>query len=391
MVAGVQWDTANAVVSRAFDLPANGGIQLRDQQDEGRVYPFGGLTPDGALVLTSGVPASGAKMRGMSGELFTRLVDTSNGATVAAPSFSVNVAMTPNFAPDGSRVAFNDHDASAAGHVLSLASFDGSQSPPEFGAVTHLVSDPQHVVAWPSFLPDASAVLFHAGDSFDTSKSGGGALYADVRLVDVESKQVNELDRLNGYDAEGKLYLPAGAAQEAHLDYEPSVLPVPVGGYYWVLFTSRRTYGNTIAPGGTLPRGDDIWGIPQPPEKESPSPRKKIWVAAIDIDHQGSRDPSHPAFYLPGQELESGNMRAFAALEPCKKNGKSCESATECCGGFCRETSRDAAGVPVLSCTPPLENACSNIDEACGDSSDCCSSKALCINRRCAAPPPVVK
>lgn len=391
MVAGVQWDTANAVVSRSFDLPSNGGIQLRNEQDEGRVYPFGGLTPDGALVLTSGVPASGAKMRGMSGELFTRLVDTSTGDTVASPSFGVKVAMTPNFAPDGSRVAFNNHDASAAGHVLSVASFDGSQDPPEFGAVTNLVSDAQHVVAWPSFLPDGAALVFHSGDSFDTAKSGGGALYADVHLVDVKSKAVSKLDRLNGYDDQGKLYLPGGAAQEAHLNYEPSVLPVPVGGYYWVLFTSRRTYGNSIAPGGTVPRGDDIWGTPQPPEKESPSPRKKIWVAAIDLEHDGAVDPSHPAFYLPGQELESGNMRAFAALEPCRKNGKGCESGAECCGGFCRETSRDADGVPVLTCSAPPANACSNIDEPCKDASECCQAKAVCINKRCAAPPPVVK
>ncbi len=390
MVAGVQWDQANAVVSRSYDLPSNGGIALRNEQADGRVYSFGALTPDGGLLLTSGVPATGAKMRGMSGALSTRLVDTSNGATVAAPSFGVNVAMTPNFAPDGSRVAFSNHDASDAGHVLSVASFDGSTSPPEFGAVANVVTDAAHVVAWPSFVPDASAVLFHAGDSFDTAKFGGGARYADLRLVDVDSKSVNTLDALNGYDDQGKLYLPGGVNQEAHLNYEPSVLPVPVGGFYWVLFTSRRTYGNTIAPGGSVARGDDIWGIPQPPETESPSPRKKIWVAAIDIDHQGVTDPSHPAFYLPGQELESGNMRAFAALEPCKKKGKGCESAAECCDGFCRETSRDAAGTPVLSCTPPPDNSCSNIDETCSKPSDCCSSKYLCINKRCAAKTPAV-
>jgi len=390
MVAGVQWDQANAVVSRSFDLPANGGITLRNEQAEGRVYSFGGLTPDGELLLTSGVPTSGAKMRGMSGALDTRLVDTATGDSVAAPSFTVKLAMTPNFAPDGSRVAFNNHDADAQGHVLSVASFDGAASPPEFGTVSDVVTDAQHVLAWPSFVPDASAVLFHAGDSFDTAKSGGGALYADLRLVDVDTKQVNTLQALNGYDEQGQLYLPGGAAQDAHLNYEPSVLPVAVGGFYWVFFTSRRTYGNTIAPGGSVPRGDDIWGIPQPPDTETPSPRKKIWVAAIDIEHGAALDPSHPAFYLPGQELEAGNMRAFAALEPCKKKGNGCESAAECCDGFCRETSRDAAGAPVLSCSLPPENACSNIDEACAKPSDCCSSKALCIGKRCAAPGPIV-
>jgi len=390
MAAGVQWDQSNAVVSRTYDFPSNGGLTLRNEQDDGRGYSFGGLTPDGSLLLTSGVPATGAKMRGMSGALATRLVETASGVTVPAPSFAVSVAMTPNFAPDGSRVAFSNHDASAAGHVLSVASFDGSQSPPEFGAISDVVTDAQHVVAWPSFVPDASAVLFHAGDSFDTAKPGGGALYGDVRLVDVDSKTVNPLDALNGYDDHGQLYLPGGASEDAHLNYEPSVLPVPVGGFYWVLFTSRRTYGNTIAPGGSVARGDDIWGIPQPPDTETPSPRKKIWVAAIDIDHNGAIDPSHPAFYLPGQELESGNMRAFAALEPCRKKGKACESAAECCDGFCRETSRDAAGTPVLTCSAPPDNSCSNIDEACKKPSDCCNSKWLCINARCAAPGPVV-
>jgi hypothetical protein len=388
MVAGVQWNGTTVKVGRSFNLPSIGGITLRNEQSDGRVYAFGGLTPDGTFMLTNGVPASGAKMRGVAGLTPTRLIDTATGLTVDGSTFPVSVAMTPNFSPDGSRVAFNNHDANAAGRVLSTMKYDGTQSPPEFSELDDLVVDKTQVVAWPSFLPDGSAVLFHAGDSFDTAKFGGGALYADVRLVDVACKSVSQLEALNGYDAEGELYLPGGAAQEEHLNYEPSVLPVPVGGYYWVLFTSRRTYGNLLAPGGSEPRGDDIWGIPQGEEVESPSPRKKIWVAAIDLDHQGALDPSHPAFYLPGQELESGNMRAFAALEPCKKKGKGCESAAECCDGFCRETSRDEAGGPVLECTPPPENACANIDEACKKASDCCNAQSLCINNRCAAPAP---
>jgi hypothetical protein len=114
-------------------------------------------------------------------------------------------------------------------------------------------------------------------------------------------------------------------------------------------------------------------------------------VAAIDVAHQGVSDPSHPAFYLPGQEIESGNMRAFAAFEPCKKRGKGCESAAECCDGFCRETARDEAGAPVLECMPPPDNSCANIDEACAVAGDCCIAKALCINKRCAAPTPEPK
>ena len=86
------------------------------------------------------------------------------------------------------------------------------------------------------FVPAASAVVFHAGDSFDTAKGLAAALYADVELVDVATKQVNTLAALNGFDQQGQLYLPGGTKQDAHLDYEPSVLPVPVGGYYWVVW-----------------------------------------------------------------------------------------------------------------------------------------------------------
>jgi hypothetical protein len=229
-------------------------------------------------------------------------------------------------------------------------------------------------------------VLYQEGDHFDTSIYAGGIVRAQVKMVDLESETVSELPALNGYDSGGSLYLPHGAGDE-DMNYEPSVLPVPVGGYYWVLFTSRRSYGNTIASGGTVPGGDDPRGT-----EEDPSPRKKIWMAAIDLDYSGKLDPSHPPFYLPGQEIEAGNMRAFAALEPCREDGEGCESATQCCGGFCREDSRDADGRPILICQPPPDGECSGLEETCAVAGDCCDPSHSCINSRCAvASSPVVK
>jgi hypothetical protein len=162
------------------------------------------------------------------------------------------------------------------------------------------------------------------------------------------------------------------------MNYEPNVLPVAVGGYYWVLFTSRRAYGNTIAPGGMLVKEQDPWG-----SDSEPSLRKKLWIAAIDVDHMGEADPSHPAFYLPGQELEGGNMRAFAAMAPCQPDGGACESGSDCCGGFCRQTSSGVDGAPKLECVPPPENTCSRTDEACVRAEDCCDPAEICINAHC--------
>jgi hypothetical protein len=169
------------------------------------------------------------------------------------------------------------------------------------------------------------------------------------------------------------------------MNYEPNVIPVAVGGYYWVIFTSRRAYGNDIAPAGAI-AADDPFGIWGP---QDGTPRKKLWVAAIDVNHDAA-DPSHPAFYLGGQERTSGNMRAFTALEPCRADGATCESGSDCCNGFCRETSRGADGTPVLECVPPPEGECSQIDELCFTAANCCDPAATCVNNRCAIGTPTV-
>ena len=395
LVAGVGWDQ-NPIDSEALDLAANGSTKVRRIVNDGRVFAFGALTPDGKRLVANGIPASEPLPRGLSanvtrptpGPFASRFFDTKTGAAIEAPSLSsaVTYALTPTFSPDGAHLAFNNRDLSA-GHTLSALDYDPSSSPPTFSNLRTVLENPEKVLAWPSFLPDSAAVVFHEGDSFDTAKYRGGALYADLRMVGLDGTNEKSLAQLNGYDSNGNSYLPYGDAEEGHLNYEPSVLPVPVGGYYWVLFTSRRAYGNTIAPGGSVARGDDKWGKPVAGEEESPSPRKKIWLAPIDVDYPGKVDPSHPAIYLPGQELESGNMRGFAALEPCRGNGDGCESAAECCTGFCRQTGRDADG-PVLECVPPPDNACSQEDETCAVAGDCCNSHELCINKRCATPTP---
>lgn len=389
LAGGVNWGNGNPLDSASFDLAADGSSSTRHLADDGRKMSFGGLTPNGEWLLASGVPAAGSPIRGLAGDFPSRLFDTATGEEVPAPTFSsaVTYALTPAFAPDGSRVAFSWYDQ-GAGQRLAVMDFDGSQSPPVFSNLQEVATASRTIAGWPSFLPDAGAVLFHDGDAFDTAGYGGTPSYAELRLVDVATKTVVNLDALNGRGAAGNIYLPYGDAEEANLSYEPTVLPLAVGGYYWVVFTSRRAYGNTIAPGGTVPGGDNKWGTIVN-GGEVPSMRKKLWVAAIDINYAGQADPSHPAFYLGEQELEAGNMRAFVALDPCKPDGSTCESAAECCGGYCRQTGEtDENGMPVLACVPPPEGGCSGIDEACTAASDCCQADALCINGRCALPPP---
>ena len=110
---------------------------------------------------------------------------------------------------------------------------------------------------------------------------------------------------------------------------------------------------------------------------------KKLWVAAIDLNAPAGTDPSHPAFYLPAQELLAGNSRGYWVVDPCKGDGNSCETGDECCGGFCRP---GAGGKLVCTAVVP---SCAQEFELCNTGSDCCNSAAIpCINNRCALPLP---
>ncbi len=396
LAAGLNYSLADysPTDSATYDLSAAGTVTARAQSVEGRLFAFSALTPDGTVALVNGVPPNRWPpyiSRGIFAPqgFASRLVDTATGLDLAAPSLTqtVTYAQTPAFSPDAKHVAFVNGDRLER-RVLSIMDYDGSTRPPAFSNPRDLVNQTAPAVAWPSFLPDGAAIVYHEGDSFDSyvfSNNNGPSLpqYAELRLIETADKTVKTLDALNGHLPGGALYLPYGATVEGRMNYEPSVVPVAVGGYYWVLFTSRRVYGNMIGPDGSVPRGIDPWG-----NESDPSPRKKIWIAAIDVDHATRTDPSHPALYVPGQEIESGNMRAFAALAPCKADGGECESGADCCGGFCRETSRTPDGVPILGCVPPPTNTCSQTDEKCQSAADCCDRANLCINSRCASPPP---
>src|SRR5262249_10328018 len=138
--------------------------------------------------------------------------------------------------------------------------------------------------------------------------------------------------------------------------------------------------GNYLAPGGSFSGGDSYTALV----------RRKIWVSAIDMDHGGKLDPSHPPFYLPGQPMEADSHRPFAALEPCRALGATCESGADCCDGFCPGTGNASDGTPILECVPPPPNACSQLDEFCLTAKDCCDPNQLCILNRCAIPTPPV-
>jgi hypothetical protein len=325
--------------------------------------------PNGRWLLTSGEPADSTGSAvvpsaandnvGMVGPKPAALYDTATGNAVPFTGPIPAYPMMPMFSPDGRQVAFANGDADAGAHTLTAMDFDaGSQA---FANARGVFHDDARFPGWPAFTPDGQQIVFALGNtgsgaSEDPNVAGSFAS-SELYIAPAAGGAAHRLDAASGYRA-GVLYLPNGSQDEG-LDFYPSVAPVASGGYFWVFFTSRRAFGNLndLGPG-------DVGS-------------KAIWVSAIDIGAAAGVDPSHPAFYLPGQELGSGNFRPTAVLAPCKDDVTSCEIGYECCGGKC--TSGKCNG--VLS-------VCSGEGEYCDPTTLCCNATDRCIGGYCASVTP---
>ena len=367
------------VVQHGSDYTETSAYDLKNGNAESMPYPNGtagwaGLSPDGTLALTNSVDVTGTP----SVTRTTRLIDAVTGAdvqTTGLTTFATRVGL-PTFSPDGAHVAFVFVEGKSTNAIGSanrqLVSMD-------FDAATKTFSNPRLLwapetderPAFSTFMPTSDAVVFQRRYSGDPDYSSWNGSRADLWWVDLATQTTAPLDNLNGIGSDGKSYLPTNDknhGQDERLNYEPSISPVASGGYAWIVFMSRRIYGNvaTRDPWQSDPREVDIHG-------DDPT-TKKLWMAAIDLNAKPGTDPSHPAFYIPGQELHGVNSRPFFALEPCVTDRGACISGIDCCTGFCRD------GL----CAPPDQQTCSNIDEKCTTSADCCDVRAKCIGGFCA-------
>jgi hypothetical protein len=354
---------------------------------------FPGIYPDGSFALTA------------QGKILTM----PDAATADAPMGLSAVATaigTPAFDASGKLVAFNPMASSSLTNpTKKLVVMDYDPAMKAFAGARTVVDqsalDAEHRPGWPAFLPDGASLVFHQQSKAGLDGNSDGALYtrkgakAQIFWTGTEdASSVTPLNALNGLDAENVSYLPklasavsmtcaadgkqvgamdADHADDANLNYEPTVNPVASGGYAWVVFTSRRLYGNvaTIPPFCSDPRGvnliDNIT-------------TKKLWVAAIDLGAKPGKDASHPAFYLPSQELLAGNSRGFWVLDPCLGDGEKCGSGDQCCNGYCTFNT-DAN---ELQCgNKPPDATCVASGDKCEQSSDCCDPNDTCAGGFC--------
>jgi len=357
----------------AYDLTPSGSTE-HVMPNSGAWFPA--VYPDGSKLLTG------------DGQL---LALPNGGPAIPTTGLASSAPDMPMFSPDGKRVAFNP----GVGSQLVMQSFDAATS--TFSGTTTVVANTGGLVpGWPAFFPDANSIVFE-NESAPSVLDGHaqGLLWtregakSQIAWASAMGGASTPLDQLNGKGYLPKLAAPISLsclgdnnfqegtinpdhADDVDLNYEPTVNPIAGGGYAWVVFTSRRMYGSEadIPPFCSDPRGVNL---------VTNITTKKLWVAAVDLTQAPGTDSSHPAFYLPAQELLAGNSRGFWALDPCKGDGSTCTSGDQCCNGYCEP---DAMNNLVCANTPP-NGMCAMVGDKCTVAGDCCDNTNLCINGFC--------
>jgi hypothetical protein len=287
----------------------------------------------------------------------------------------------PQYSVDGKKLVYvtaaNTGDAGSTGTIsqsigiVDIATALGDGGAGGFGSVTlsnpHMVYDATGAGAdagsgaytkVPVFLPDSASVVFE--ETHDSYTGYDHMLPDYLGQAAVTDPGVDgELAMLQPETGGGYVRVTLANANAGNdpasptVNYEPKPLPVEVGGYYWVVFASRRVdaYPTVNAP-------------------------KKLWVTAISPGGTPGMDPSHPPFTLVNQAIVApqATQRAYWALSPCQGLGASCTTGVDCCNGSCVPGGMDAGG--GLVCGKPPAAACANVGEQCkaGQNSSCCGA-----------------
>jgi hypothetical protein len=361
-------------------------------------FTYAALSPDGTYLYSSSAPASSNP----ASALFT-----SAGVSITSNAPSALHAATPAFSPDAAHVAFNFYSGSAS--PLSSLSGDGKSLammdfvPPKTFSNFRVLSTPTSLYSvWPTFLPPGQNGVVYQNEVTANGRDWAGTrsqcdgtgtcnnIGATGELWWVSTGTTPVATRLTNMN--GGSYMPRSAAganyhgtssqngtyYEEVYNYEPAALPVTLGGYSWVAFTSRRLYGNvaTIDPFWSDPRFQNLTVQPT---------TKKIWIAAVATNPTPGTDPSYPAFYLPGQELLAGNSRAYFTLASCEAAGAPtaanlCTSNLDCCGGTASPATAVCQLDPPPLANPPTSHCVAASTSTCAADGSSCTSDAQCCN-----------
>lgn len=295
-------------IALGLDIPAPAPYKVFDVATKGEIYqqgtPFGGgsnfftFSPDTKQMMTS---------NGLS----IVLRDSATGVAITDPLVA-NGAM-PDWAPDGKKMVYSSPGIAppciggfcgAPGvdsGSLAILPFDGTA----WGAPIPLVPFQGQNNFYPAFSPDANWVIFNRSasnaNSFDAS---------DARVWAVPAAGGNPIQ-----------LAIASTGGDSWPKWTPDVQIYKSGALLWFTFSSRRAYGLRLSGGST----------------------SQIWMAAFDPNKaKMGQDPSTTAFWLPFQDLGSGNHIAQWVT---KVERQPCFDISEC---GANEICEDGLCIPVI-------------------------------------------
>jgi hypothetical protein len=162
--------------------------------------------------------------------------------------------------------------------------------------------------------------------------------------------------KLHMIGVDGQNPITLETASSDNKSFNPTFAPLRAGGYFWVVFMTRRDYGNTLVGAN----------------------RQQLWMTAISDPPTAFPDPSNPPFYVRGQEDCALSENAYFAPDPCKDEpDATCESGIDCCDGHCvfdENLNKKVCGE---------KGECSLGGNKCETADDCCEPGTPCVDGYC--------
>lgn len=293
-------------ISEGLDMPSPAPFKVFDVAtrkvlfSQGSTFGGGGanfftFSPDGKQMVSSNA-------------ISLVLRDANTGVAIKDPL--VNPGAMPDWSPDGSTIvyakpgtvppcfgAFCGATGISNGSLESLV-FDGTKWSPGKTIVPYAGKNNYY----PSFSPDGQFVIFNR------SPSNAGSYDAPDAEVWIVGKDGSAATKLS----------TASTGGDSWPKWVPVMQKYKGGQLGWITFSSRRNYGLRLTDGKTA----------------------QLWMTAVDPSKaKGGVDPSTPGFWLPFQNIGSGNHIAQwvtkVERKPCS-SAADCASGESCTAGVCR-------------------------------------------------------